>query len=192
MSKKSKPTKKSASTSLFDKKILGISVVLLIVTALVVVGVGAYYFVDKENNTSSSETNSELVRMYMAPATPEVSDGSVFTLEILIDTQDQSINAAQANIIYDNNSLEFVGIDSTNGVLDMKLIEKEEDGQIEIVHGTAQSFGGEGLLARISFRAKAGSGSSVVSFSNGTGMASSDTNEDILQQSFGATISLSK
>lgn len=177
------------------KKLLTPPVLFVLAFALIASAALIYTYAapgGKKGKPGGDSSTTQLINLSLSPSAPRASNGSNITFEVRLNTQNQPINAAQAILTYDTSKLEFVSIDSEQGVLDMKLIEKGGDGKVELVHGTAQKYAGNGLLARVTFKALADKGKTQIGFDATSALAHADTNTNILQQQTGATVTLSR
>ncbi len=192
-----KTKKKSSKLDTFTnkaKKFLTPPVLFVIAFALIATAALVYSYAAPggKKKPGGDTSTSQLVNISLTPASARVTNGSEITLDVRVNTQNQPINAAQASLIYDASKLEFVRIDSSGSVLDMKLIETGGSGKVEIVQGTAQKYAGQGLLAKVVFKALSNKGKTKVEFTNDSALAHAETNTNILQQMVAAELTLSR
>lgn len=160
----------------------------LVGTLLLVSGFAA----PKARKTTVTGATSTAVNLHISPDSTRVSKGQQFTVEVRMNAQTQPINAAQAVLSYPTDKLEFIGIDSSESAFDFRLTETGGEGQVEIVQGTAQQKTGNQLLATVTFRALAPKGKASITFKDTSALAHATENNDVLQQTFGSSITLAR
>lgn len=109
----------------------------------------------------------------------DVSTGQEFTINVVVDTEGQYINAAEAKITFRNDVLELLSVNKTISSFNFWLKEpfiSNEEGFVEFIGGTPKGISGEALqILKMRFLVK-GAGEShisilgaVVSASDGKG-----------------------
>ncbi len=105
---------------------------------------------------------------YLSPVSLTVNQNTNFSVEVLVNTGGDSVNAVQANLSYDAAKLEFVNISTTNSAFEIEAENTGGAGTISLGRGTLTAKSGDLLIATITFKALLGSGSATLSFSSGT------------------------
>jgi hypothetical protein len=118
--------------------------------------------------------------IYLNPLTKSYAQGTTFTVELREDSGTQLVNAVQANLTYPTDKLDFVSIDTTGSAFSTQAQNAGGNGQIAIARGNTTAQTGNQLVAKITFRTKAITGTVTVPFVSGTQLVSSTTNKNIL------------
>lgn len=130
----------------------------------------------------------------LSPATGQFGLKQDSSVNIKINTADESINAAQAKIKFNPGVLEVKSISKDGSIFNFWLQEPEfsnADGVIEFIGGTTSGVSGASLqVLKINFVAK-GVGSSEFSFIDGAVTASDGSGTNILDKSNGAKFTVS-
>lgn len=122
--------------------------------------------------------------------------GDEFSIDIKIDSENASINAAQATVNYPVGILQETGVDKTNSVFSFWLQEPATDntgGKVSFIGGSSSGITGKTLQAlRISFKV-VGSGTADISFGDGAITAADGNGTNVLSVMNGLSItSISK
>lgn len=156
-------------------------VAIALVVLLVIFGIVGYV------NSKKSSDDSAVIDMgqqtdvptegqasiYLEPAQSEVSVGETLTISVNVDTNDQPVNAVEANLSYPTDLFEFVGIDDTDSGFTINVEKTGLDGKITIVRGQADSVTGKALLAKINLKAKS-TGEATITFNDDTRLVKAD------------------
>jgi hypothetical protein len=128
--------------------------------------------------------------LYLSSESTNMSQGSIVSVTVGLNTQDESINAVSAYLSYPTDKLEVVSITYTDS-FPIAAEESYEGGEIKISRGDISGVAGNVNIATIDFRAKA-QGSATVSFIEGSGAArTSDSSDSLnLAESTGDTFSI--
>ncbi|MFC1662641.1 cohesin domain-containing protein [Patescibacteria group bacterium] len=106
-------------------------------------------------------------RVFAYPAEMEAAINETFVIDIRLDSEQEIINAVQAQINFPADLLEVVDVDRGNSFLELWVEEPQIDnktGQVSFVGGIPQgSYVVEGNLLTLTFRVKS-AGSAIVSF----------------------------
>ncbi len=134
-----------------------------------------------------------------------VEAGSNVTVDLRMNSGSDPVNVVHTSLTYPTDKLEFVGIDSTNSALS-KCVEHQSNpipnwctggnGKVTIVRyadpeSSTKSISGDKLIARVTFKALASSGTATVSIDNGSIVARSTDSSDILGGKTNSTITFS-
>ena len=105
---------------------------------------------------------------YLSPTALTVNQNQQFSVDVIVNTGGDSVNAAQANLSYEANKLEVIAISSTNSAFEIEAENSASAGSINIGRGTLTAKSGDLLIATITFKALLGSGSTTLNFTSGT------------------------
>lgn len=105
-------------------------------------------------------------RLYVSPSSKTVSVGQSFSLDLRVDSGDESMTAVEANGTYDDAKLRLTSIDTSGSPFDMEAEKSFGDGSFSIVRVALNNTKGDVLLARLNFEALA------------TGQSDVDLNDD--------------
>jgi hypothetical protein len=111
------------------------------------------------------------------PATATFKINQEIQVKVLLNTEDEILNAVEANIIYSDNLLQFVDVSDANSVLNLwPQRPKNIDGEISFAGIIPGGYkGGAGLLATLMFKTiKEGDGS--IAIINKTSVLKNDGN----------------
>ena len=93
--------------------------------------------------------------LYFEPQNQTVRQDENFTVEVWLDTQNQDINAIEANLFFSQGKMELVDISRGGSLLDLWLSEpnfSNETGEINFSGGMPKGFQGKGKLLSLTFR----------------------------------------
>lgn len=120
--------------------------------------------------------------------------GTQFVANIKIDSEDASVNAAQATINFSRDTLEVVSIDKESSVFNFWLQDPAFDnaaGQLSFIGGSTSGFTGKSLEAlKVNFKVK-GAGAGSLTFSDGAITASDGSGTNLLSGMKGAQFQIS-
>lgn len=118
--------------------------------------------------------------MYVQPSGASVSAGQVLTVEIRVDTAGQSTNAVQADLTYSTNFFEFQSINSSASAYGIDAQATGGSGSVSIARGNISGVSGDVLVAAVSFKVIAGSGTGSINFSDSSVLLRASDSSDIL------------
>lgn len=128
---------------------------------------------------------AEAAIMYVTPPAKSVVIGNEFFLDIKINTEESSINAAQAALRFSNNILTVKEVDKTGSTFNFWVEEpviSNENGTVSFIGGTPKGVSGDTLqILRIKFKAS-GSGSGNIVLSDATVTASDGKGTNVLSK----------
>lgn len=128
---------------------------------------------------------AEAATLYMMPKSGELKVGQIFTLEIKVNTDVNSFNAAQATVNFPANLLEVKSIDSSPSASIFNFwlegpVFSNADGKVRFIGGTANGISGKAIsVLKINFIAKT-SGEAPVTFSDAAVTAADGNGTNIL------------
>lgn len=129
----------------------------------------------------------------VSPATGVYSSGQTFTTSVVVNTQGQSINAAEGTISFNPNVLKVVSI-SKGSLFNLWTAEpafSNSAGTVSFSGGNPTGYtGAGGTVLSITFRV-AGSGSAKVSFSSGAVLAADGRGTNVLSSMNSGTYTIS-
>ncbi len=111
--------------------------------------------------------SAQAAKVYFSPMQAEIAEGASFVTEIRLDTEGENINAVDFQITFPFNILEIVELNIGGSVLSLYPVKPEYSnmlGSVSLQAGAPNGFEGDGLVARIFFKAK-NKGSAAVRFS---------------------------
>jgi plastocyanin len=160
---------------------------ILIIVAIVGLGLLAA-LVGHDNNSSLNtankilniQSNSPSPSLSLDPSSKTVAQGTTFKVQVWADTYGHKVNAVQANIAYPADKLQYVSDDTTNSSFTINAQHSVSSGAIYIARGNIEPVTGRALVATITFKSLASSGQAQVGFMNGSVIADSTTNTNVL------------
>jgi len=127
----------------------------------------------------------------LIPERTEVGIGDDIVLDVRIDSEGIGINAAQATISFPSGILEVKNISRAGSIFSFWLEEPAFDNQagtVNFIGGSTSGFSGQSLeVLKISFGVK-GSGTALVSVSDGAITASDGSGTNVLSATQGVTV----
>lgn len=130
-------------------------------------------------------------KLFLSPAATTVKVGQEITFEIREDSGNVPVNAVQANISYDPDQLEYVGVLDTGSDFGLSAMTKVQSSSIELtraVVGGQPAVTGNRLVAKVAFRT-IGEGESTIDFVGGSAVAANGF--DNLKDALSATVTVS-
>lgn len=104
-------------------------------------------------------------QVYISPATASVQNGSNTTVAVRVNTAGPNADTAQMTLTYDPAKLQVVSIDSSSSPFNISANYKDNgSGTISGGAFTTTPVSGDLLIANITFKALAGSGSTALAF----------------------------
>ncbi len=126
--------------------------------------------------------------LQLSPASATVAPNSDFTVEVRINTGTESINAVQANFSYPANMVEFVRVSGTNSAFEIGAPSSGGNGRVSIARAQLGGVSSnDALVATVTFRVIAGSGSAAMVFTDGTEALSNTDSRNVLTGTSGGT-----
>lgn len=123
--------------------------------------------------------------LYVAPSAKNIPIGQEFILDIKVNTESVSINAAQAMVRFPNSILTAIGVDKAGSAFNFWVEEptiSNESGTINFIGGTPNGVSGDAIqILRIKFKAS-GSGAADVTLAEATVTASDGKGTNVLSR----------
>lgn len=140
---------------------------------------------DKPVNKSSGEMtelpSSDGTVLYFRATAGNVQAGDTLNVAIRVNSNESSVNAVRATIVYPDNKLEYARVDSTGSTFDVEASASGGGGKVQFARGKINGASGDQLVATVVFRVrKESSGTATVSFSSDSNVLDATTNQDIL------------
>lgn len=125
----------------------------------------------------------------LSPSSASISNGSSITVSIRVNVSGGSTNGVQANLSYPSNLLDFVSIGSSSA-FSVVAQNSGGSGSVKVGRGALPAVSGSQLVATVTFRAKASSGTANINFAGGTYVTNASTNAAISSSKSGASYTL--
>ena len=164
---------------------------IIVLTVLTVIGIVTVIVLLNNSKDNNAQPNVENVEsLGEGPASLSVESESntaqqqeVIEVSVYVDSVDEPVNAVQANVAYPTDKFEFIGINAKESPFTVEAENKEENGVIKIARGSFDPIKGRQLIAVIQLRAINGSGDADLTITEGSGVISAETAEDVLGSS---------
>ena len=131
--------------------------------------------------------------LFLVPDKKTVKIGEEISIDVRVDTEDESINAAQGAINFPTNLLEATKIDKTGSVFGFWIEEpafSNENGTANFIGGTPKGVSGKSLqIFKLTFKAR-GAGLAELSLSDAVVTASDGQGTNILSRMEGAIVNV--
>ncbi len=135
--------------------------------------------------------NAAVLQLFPDKGTAAIGD--TVQVDVRIDSEGVSVNAAEAVIQFPNNILEVTSVSKTSSLFNFWLKEpvfSNGNGTISFIGGSSAGFSGASLqILRVTFKVK-GAGESKVDFSDGAVAASDGSGTNVLREMRGVTIKI--
>ena len=135
--------------------------------------------------------NTRAATFSLVPDTQVFGTGSMFTIDVKVDTEGVGVNAAQGTISFSPAVLEVTKIERTTSVFNFWLEEptfSNTAGTVTFLGGSTNGFTGSSLsVFRIQFKVK-GIGTSAISFTDGAISASDGSGTNVMKATKGIEI----
>ncbi len=129
--------------------------------------------------------------LQLSPASATVTPNSTFTVAVRLNTGTESINAVQANFKYPATMVEYVSISAVGSAFEIGAPSSGGGGKVSIARAQLGGVSSnDALVATVTFRVLAGSGSVVMAFTGGTEALSNKDSRDVLTGTSGATYTI--
>jgi len=93
--------------------------------------------------------------LFLLPQSSDIFKGESFITELMIDTEEENINAADIKIIFPSNLIKVNDFEKGGSIFTLWAKEPEiQEGEISFSAGVPGGFSGKGLIGRINFSAK--------------------------------------
>ena len=122
--------------------------------------------------------------LYLSPASSSVQQGNNISIAIRVNPGGDPVNAAQANLSYPTDKLNFVSITSSSA-FPFEVESSGGSGSVRIARGNISSVSGDQLVATVTFSAKTTTGTAAITFASGSSIIRSTDYQDILSGTTG-------
>lgn len=162
---------------------------LALVTAFTVVAQLAFGQAAHAAATAARRTNPVEggIGIYLTGQGTVFNVGQTYTMEVRENSNTTNVNAVQANIGYPTDIFQFVSIDDAGSAFSINAQKTAINGLIVIARGNTTPVKGDQLIARITLKAAAATGSFTLDIKDYSVIASSTTNKNISKENSGIT-----
>lgn len=115
--------------------------------------------------------------------------GSYVTIYAYENSGSEPVNAAQVNFSYPSTLLQFLSINNSSA-FSVVAQSSGGGGSVSIARGALPAVSGSQLVASVTFKALASSGTATLSVSGGSAIVSANSNANILSGSSGTSVTL--
>lgn len=162
VNKTSKSSKKSSITSRLSKNKTTVRLLIFIILFALV---GTVILI----RSFAASAN----QIYLSPDVISVQNGDNVTVAVRISPDTSGVDSVEATISYDQTKLQYVSQESTNSPFAVQFAATGGNGTVNVNRGVTPSsppayITADSLVANITFKALAGSGTSVLQFINTT------------------------
>jgi hypothetical protein len=171
MAKTRRKNNKSNKISRFFKKFKNPKTLAFLLFIILFASIGTYMYV----NSRAAGTAS----MSVVPANQTLSSGSTLTLTIQENSNNDAVNAIQADLTYDQTKLKCNSIDTSIGAFAIKVKAECSNGVINIASGSSTAVSGVQTIAVISMSTIA-NGTATVNFSNTSAIVRANDTSNVL------------
>lgn len=128
----------------------------------------------------------------LAPSSGMFQEGDTFWVDVFVDTLGYNVNAVGAYVIYPQDTLTPLAIDTSDSVFDIIVEKNYGNGRVEISGGKpTPGFSGVYKIASIQFTAVS-SGTAQISFASDSAVLRDSDNQNIFTEGEGAIYTLSE
>ncbi len=127
--------------------------------------------------------------MSLSVGSSNASQGSYVTVYVRENSGAEPVNAVQANFSYPSNQLQYLSIGSSSA---FSIVAQNNggSGSVSIGRGALPAASGNQLIASVTFKVLASSGTASFNFTGGSSVVSANSNTDIASSKTGASVSL--
>jgi hypothetical protein len=139
---------------------------------------------------------SNAATLFVSPESKDVKVGDIFSVLVNTDSQGVAINAATADIAFDNNLLSVQSIGFSSSIFSIWPEEPSYSNTTANIHFSGGLYspgwsGGVGAILRVTFKAKA-VGQAKLAVANASVLANDGIGTNVLTNSLGSSIKISK
>jgi hypothetical protein len=132
-------------------------------------------------------------QLSISPAKATVAAGQTLAVQVHTNSGTATVNAVQADFSYPADKLTYVKTDDTGSGYPVSAVETASAGMVSIARGATTPVSGDQLVATVYFTAaKSFKGGATLSFLPTSALVTSDTNQNIITATAGATYSFAK
>jgi hypothetical protein len=132
---------------------------------------------------ATSTLIAEAASLAVSPSTGVYTSGSMFTVNVVVNTGGKSVNASEGSLTFNPNELSVVSVNRNNSIFNLWVTEpafSNSAGTINFSGGVPSGYSGQtGTVMTVTFRA-AGAGTARASFKNGSVLANDGRGTNIL------------
>lgn len=142
-------------------------------------GLVGLYVVFRVVTTSTSQ-------LYLTPASSSVLNGSTMTVAVRMNSGADTVNAVQANLLYNAAQLQYISMDYIGSAFTLQAVSSGGAGSVKIARATSgggEPTKGNQLVANVKFKVLTAGVSSTISFASSSVVIRSTDNANILTQS---------
>ena len=136
---------------------------------------------------------AQAASLAVSPSTGVYTSGQTFTVNVVVNTNGKSVNAAEGSLSFNPNELAIVSVNRNNSIFSLWVTEptfSNAAGTISFSGGLPSGFSGRtGNIMTITFRA-VGSGAVRANFKNGSVLANDGRGTNILSTMNGGTFTI--
>lgn len=110
--------------------------------------------------------------MYITPAARSIAQSTIIAMNVRMNGGGASVNAVQANIAYPTDKLQYINTFYSGSAFEIQAESTWGGGVVRIARGTLNPISGDALIAVVSFKVLASSGSASLSFTSDSTLAS--------------------
>lgn len=125
--------------------------------------------------------------IYLTAYDQRVAPGSNLILALYMNGGGKAVNAVEANLSYSASKLQYIGLSYTGSAFEIGASGSGGGGSINVSRGTTGSVPGSGLIATITFKALASSGSSTISVNSNSSLVANGNSVPHSNGSIGVT-----
>jgi hypothetical protein len=172
---KAKKSGKLKSSSIFSGRL-----VLSFVIAFA--AVGAYLII----SANAAKPVNNVVALSLSPTSQRLNVNQTITVEVRLNTNNQTVNAVQADMTYAADKFEFVSIDATTSAFDIEAPSSGGNGTVSVIRGSITPLNSSNLLVgRVNFRAIASGRKLPITFASSSQVIRAEDSVNILQKMSG-------
>ena len=155
------------------------SKIILLLFAVGFAAIGAYLIL--QTSAAPKPRSEAAVTLYVSPGSQQVSVGQTLQLAIKLNTNNQDVNAIQADLSYPADKFEFVKIDGANSLFNIDASSTGGNGTISIARGNLTSVNStDALIATVHLKALSSGRRASVSFNDSSAILRASDNTNIL------------
>jgi plastocyanin len=143
------------------------------------------------SNSPGNQMSSE-PSLSFSPSSQTIKAGETLTLAVWADSVDQVVNAVQSNITYPADKFELVDVIDDGSAYEIKAETTRDSGSIAIARGHVGTLTGPQLVVKLTLKALVDTGTAKISFTDGTALVSSESNQNIVSQMGSGSYSFEK
>jgi hypothetical protein len=127
--------------------------------------------------------------LYLTPSTSSVAKGDSVTISVRENSGSESVNAVQANFSYPASLLQYVST-SNSSAFSIVAQTSAGSGSVKLARGALPAVSGTQVVASVTFKALASSGTAALTFTKGSSVVSATSNTNIMTNAAGTSVTL--